>query len=78
MTKKEIKILQDIEAEHFLLLQEVSSILGSENESSKLWRARWGAYHNILEKLGIESDMGNANNQRAIEIMTKNRNHESI
>jgi predicted nucleic acid-binding protein len=71
MTKKEIKILQDLEAEHYLLLQEVTHVLGYDSESVTLWRARWSAYNNVLEKLGIESDSKNPSHQKAMELMTK-------
>lgn len=78
MTKKEIEILQKLEAEHFLLLQEVNSLFGSEHENTKLWRARWGAYENVLEAFGIESDYKSVHHQRALEIILKNTSYESV
>ena len=74
MTKKEIiKAIQKREAELFLKIKIDEQLFGPDSPAISNTRNGWIAVNNLMEDLGIKHDINLPENQKAIEIIQKNK-----
>lgn len=74
MTKKEIiKAIQKREAELFLKIKTDEQLFGPDSPATSRTRSEWMAVQTLMEDLGIKPDINLPENQKAIEIIQKNK-----
>ena len=70
MTKKEIKIIQEREAELYHHVQFATVLYNDDDcERVKNARSRWYEVYSLMEDLGIESDNGLKKHIEAVELI---------